>query len=301
MEVGDDDAPVIVNGRSIAVERHILVSRADVYTDITMCEPLTLVACEPGFEPDDDEFTESLSEIQARVEEDIEVDRKAQHEERIRQMQAEQGKATDMGATPATTDPSAIPGTDLHVVTPEGVTMEDFSKTGQITMDLTGTTGEHASTGNTGGPATQPQGTTGGGGAGTAVGDAELSTQISMFKCLDAMSRDLNILEGGYFKCVDETRKVVKEVSADLDGLENAYVTSVMTALAKWQESGTEALQAMHTANAKEWIRVTPNSPRPPWRSTTRVWRQRRLKPRACRNSHERSPMAPARIQPWPS
>ena len=133
--------------------------------------------------------------------------------------------------------------------------MEDFSKTGQVTADLTGPTDEQASTGNTGGPATQPQGTTGDGGASTAISDAELSARLTMLKCLDGLSRDLNILEGGYYKCVDETRKVVKEVSAEPDNLENAYVVSIMKALAKWQESGAEALQAMHTANAKEWDR----------------------------------------------
>ena len=45
----------------------------------------------------------------------------------------------------------------------------------------------------------------------------------------------------------------MKEVSADLDELENTYVANVMKALAKWQESGADALQAMHTASAKEW------------------------------------------------
>ena len=242
VEVGEDDEPVVINGRTIAVEREILVSKTDVYTDTTTCDPLTLVACEPGFEPDDGEFTESVSEMQARVEEDIERDRKAQHEERIRQLQAQQSKVTGMDTTPAPVDPAAIPGTDLHIVTPEGVTMEDFSKTGQVTMDPTGPTDEQASTGNTGGPATQPQGTTGDGRAGTAISDAELSARLTMLKCLDGLSRDLNILEGGYYKCVDETRKVVKEVSADLDDLENAYVASIMKALAKWQESGAGGL-----------------------------------------------------------
>ena len=77
-----------------------------------------------------------------------------------------------------------------------------------------------------------------------------------MFKCLDSMSRDQNILEDGYYKCVKVVRGVVKEVSADLDDLENAYVTAVMKALAKWQESGTEALQAMHTASTNEWDKL---------------------------------------------
>ena len=48
----------------------------------------------------------------------------------------------------------------------------------------------------------------------------------------------------------------MKEVSADLDDLENAYVAAVMKAIAKWQESGAEALQAMHTADAKEWDKL---------------------------------------------
>ena len=120
VEVGEDDNPIIVNGRTITVEHEILVSKTDVYTDTTTCDPLTLVACEPGFEPDDGEFTESVSEMQARVEEDMEADRRAQHEERIQQWQAQQSKVTDMDTTPAPTDPAAIPGTNLHVVTPWG-------------------------------------------------------------------------------------------------------------------------------------------------------------------------------------
>ena len=43
---------VMINGRTIAIEREIIVSKADVYTDTTAFQPLTLVACEPGFEPD---------------------------------------------------------------------------------------------------------------------------------------------------------------------------------------------------------------------------------------------------------
>ena len=63
------------------------------------------------------------------------------------------------------------------------------------------------------------------------------------------MNRDLYILEEGYFKCMDAVRKVVKKISADLDALEDAYVKSVMASLAKWQATGANALQAMHTAS----------------------------------------------------
>ena len=41
-----------------------------------------------------------------------------------------------------------------------------------------------------------------------------------------------------------------------MDEMENAYVAAVIRALAKWQESGAEALQAMHTADAKEWDKL---------------------------------------------
>ena len=57
VETGHDDTPVIVNGRTIAVEREVIVSKLDVYTDTTAFQPLTLVVCEPGFEPDYEEFT----------------------------------------------------------------------------------------------------------------------------------------------------------------------------------------------------------------------------------------------------
>ena len=67
------------------------------------------------------------------------------------------------------------------------------------------------------------------------------------------MNRDLYILEEGYFQCVDAVRKVVKKISTDLDALEDAYIKSVMASLAKWQATGANALQAMHTASVQEW------------------------------------------------
>ena len=247
----DDITPVIRNGRTVTMEREVAVSAADVYTKTTAGKPpLTIVACKPGYMPDYGEFTESMSEMQVCLEREMDAEQRAQREERIQQRMTEQGMAITMDTTPAATDPAAIPGTDLHVVTPEGVTMEDFSESGKVTVDLTD---KKASTGNTRGPATQPQGAAGGGRAGTAISDAELAAELTMFQCLDTMSKDLNILEEGYFKCVDETRKVMREVSAEMDALDDAYVAGVMGALAQWQEHSAGALQAMHTADIKEW------------------------------------------------
>ena len=61
----DGLTPVMVNSRTIAKERGILVSKTDVYTDTTALQPLTLVACEPGFVPDFDEYAETVAELQA--------------------------------------------------------------------------------------------------------------------------------------------------------------------------------------------------------------------------------------------
>ena len=255
VETGADDAPVVINSRTIAIEREIIVSKADVYTDTTAFRPLTLVACKPGYEPDYNEFTETVAEMLAWVEGDMDAERAAQREERLRQLQADEKKPTSMDTTPAPHDPSGIPGTDLHIVTQEGVTMEDFSKTEHAIVDITETADEQASTGNAGGPATKPQGVASGSQTGTQISDAELGARLVMFKCLDSMSRDQSILEAGYYKCIEAVREVV-EVSADLDDLENAYVAAVMKALEKWQESGAEALQAMHTADANEWDKL---------------------------------------------
>ena len=183
----------------------------------------------------------------------MDAQRAALCEDRHRQLQDDGKKDTGMDTTPAPPDPAAIPGTNYHIVTPEGVTMEDFSKTGQVVMDLTESADDKVSTGNTGGQAAVPQPT------GADISDEELTARLMMFKCLDAMSRDQSILEDGYFKCVEAVRKVVKEVSADLDEMENAYVAAVMRALVKWQESGAKALQAMHTADAKEWDKLHTN------------------------------------------
>ena len=74
-----------------------------------------------------------------------------------------------------------------------------------------------------------------------------------MFKCLETMGDDLVILEDGYFDCFEATIQAVHEVSGEMDVLDDAYVTSVLGALGKWQEVGAQALQSMHTINPKEW------------------------------------------------
>ena len=249
----------MINGQTVACEREIIVSKDDVYTDTTAFQLLTLVACKPGFEPDYDEYTETVEEMLVWVEKDMDAEWGVQCEKRIRQLQAGKKKPTGMDTTPAPPDPSAIPGTDLHIVTPDGVTVEDFSKAGPAIMDLTEPADDKALTGNAGVQATGPRGEASSGPAGTQISDAELSARLMMYKCLDAMSKDQSILENGYFKCVEAVREVVKEVSANLDELENAYVAAVMKALAKWQESGAAALQAMHTADAKEWDKLHNN------------------------------------------
>ena len=134
--------------------------------------------------------------------------------------------------------------------------MEDFSKTGHVVMDLTKSADDAASVGNVGGQASKPQGAAGGSKAGSQISDEELNARLLLFKCLDKMNNDQNILEDAYYKCVEIVREVVKEVSADLDDMENAYVAAVMKALGKWQDTGAKALQAMHTASAKEWDKL---------------------------------------------
>ena len=134
--------------------------------------------------------------------------------------------------------------------------MEDFSKTGQSVVDLTGPTDDTASLGNVGGQPSQPQEAAGSSKANSQISDEELNACLLLLKCLDKMNNDQNILEDAYFKCVEIVREVVKEVSADLDNMENAYVAAVMKALGKWQDTGAKALQSMHTASAKEWDKL---------------------------------------------
>ena len=179
VETEHDDTPLVINGRTIAIEREVIISKLDVYTNTTAFLPLTLVACEPGFEPDHEEFTETIPEMQARVKREMVAEREAQRLERIRHRQEDESKATGMDTTPAPPDPSAIPGTHLHVVPPDGVTMQDFSKTGYAVMDLTESADEPASMGNVGGQASQPQGAAGGSQAGTQISDEELNARLT--------------------------------------------------------------------------------------------------------------------------
>ena len=251
IERNQDDTPVIRNGRTIAIEREVMVAGLDVYTDTEVHKPLTLVACPPKHSPDDDEFTESVSEMEARIVEQMEEERKAQWEERVGRGKPQEGDTAVRGAATAASDPSAIQGTDLHVLPPEGVTMQHFPQVGQPAVDLTGTADDRAAGADQGLQTSQPPSTTGGQGA--QISDEELANQLTMFQCLDAMNRDLYILKDGYFQCMDAVQKVVKQISADLDALEDAYVKSVMASLAKWQASGASALQAMHTTSIQEW------------------------------------------------
>ena len=262
IETNDDaeGTPLIIDDRTLAMEREIFVSSIDAYTDTATSSPLTLVACKPGYEPDHEEFVETIPEMQERVEREIDAEREASRLGRICQMQGGEGETTEMDTTPA--DPAAIPGTKLHIVTPQGVTMEDFSGTGQAVVDLTGPSANMASLGNVGGQASQPQEAAGGGKAaggskaGSRISNEELNACLLLLKCLDKMNNDQNILEDAYYKCVELVREVMKEVSADLDDMENAYVAAVMKALGKWQDSGAKALQSMHTASAKEWDKL---------------------------------------------
>ena len=251
IERNQDDSPIIRNGRTIAIEREVMVAGLYVYTNTEVHKPLTLVACPPKHSPDDDEFTESVSEMEARIVEQMEEERKAQWEERVGRGKPQQGETAVGGAATAESDPSAIQGTDLHVLPPDGVTMQHFPQVGQPVVDLTGAPGDRAAGADQGPQAAQPPSAMGGPGA--QISDEELANQLTMFQCLDAMNRDLYLLEDGYFQCVDTVRKVIKLVSADLDALEDAYVKSVMASLAKWQASGASALQAMHTASVQEW------------------------------------------------
>ena len=91
------------------------------------------MACEPNYLPDDNEFTESIQEMTKRIQGEMEAERKARWEERVK-LTAPPGEGVapmDTTAAAATGDPSAIPGTDLHVVPPPGTTMQDFSQTGK--------------------------------------------------------------------------------------------------------------------------------------------------------------------------
>ena len=130
IERDKEDAPVMRNGRTVAVEREVMVAGLGIYTDTQVHKPLTLVACPPKHSPDDDEFTESAAEMEARIVEQIEEERKAQWEERVGHGKPQEGETDVRGAATVAGDPSAIPGTNLHVLPPEGSTMEHFPQVG---------------------------------------------------------------------------------------------------------------------------------------------------------------------------
>ena len=299
IERDEEDAPVMRNRRTVAVEREVMVAGLDIYTDTQVHKPLTLVACPPKHSLDDDEFTESTAEMEARIVEQIEEERKAQWEERVGRGKPQEGKTDVRGTATVAGDPSAIQGTNLHVLPPEGSTMQHFPQVGQPVMDLTGTPDDRAAGANQGLQATQPPGAMGGRGA--QISDEELANQLTMFQCLDCMNKDLYILEEGYFQCVDAVRKVVKQISANLDALEDAYVKSVMASLAKWQATGASALQAMHTASIQEWDAHHKELIKATVEFRNECLEQTRGRARAWQNSIRRLPTAPVRTQLWPS
>ena len=94
VEVNNDEmgTPIIIDDRTLAIEREIFVSNFDVYTDTRAFHPLTLVACKPEYEPDYNEFDEAIPDMRARVEKEMEEEREAQRQERICLMQGGEGK-----------------------------------------------------------------------------------------------------------------------------------------------------------------------------------------------------------------
>ena len=222
----DGETKIIRNDCMIAVKHEISIVKADVYTaaDAT---PLTLVACKPIFHDDSSKFTESLSEMCEHLEYDIEAVCKAEWANRIQQWASEQTgiDAVTMDTIPAPPDPSAIPGTDLYVLLLPGVTMMDFSQLGRVGApgDLTGPPPAHANlTSMAGEQATATEGAS-----------PDLVAEANMFKCLDTMSKDLAILEDRYFKCLDATTQVVKEFSAKMDALDDAYMVAIRAVMGK--------------------------------------------------------------------
>ena len=88
IEINNDakGTPTIINDHTLAMEREVYVSSVDVYTNTATSPPLTLVACKPGYEPDYEEFVETIPEMQERVEREIDAEREALRLGRIRQM-----------------------------------------------------------------------------------------------------------------------------------------------------------------------------------------------------------------------
>ena len=172
VERNEDDTPTIRNGRTVAIEHEVGVAGIGVYTDTKVHKPLTLVACPLKHLPDNDEFTESVSEMEARILGQIEEERKARWEGRVRRGKPQKSETDVMDTTTAAGDPSAIPGTNLHVVPPEGSTMEHFPQVGQPVVDLTGAPDDVAATANQGLPAAQPPDATGG--RGVQISDEEV-------------------------------------------------------------------------------------------------------------------------------
>ena len=137
IERNEDDSPVVRNGQTIAIECEVRVAEIDAYTDTVTHKPLTLVACQSKHSPDDDEFTECVMEMQTRIEQQMEEERKAHWEGRVGLGKSQECETAAMDTTTATGDPSVIPGTNLHVVPPAGTIMRDFSQTGRSVVDLT--------------------------------------------------------------------------------------------------------------------------------------------------------------------
>ena len=103
IEVHDDAdrTPVIIDDCTLAMEREIFVSNMEAYTNTASYRPLTQVACKPGYEPDHEDFTETVQEMQECVDKEIDEEREAQRQERIRLMQGGEDKSAEMDTTPA--------------------------------------------------------------------------------------------------------------------------------------------------------------------------------------------------------
>ena len=255
---GDDSRPLLENGVPVVMESPIKVAPIDQFTPLN-CIALTNVGYEPKFANDAFAFKESVMEMQQRLDRTrAEVaNQTAVGQKTAEPMITEEHHQVALAAVcvpmyaSKTSNMEVTPMPDVQFVDPEKY---------RSFLDIKPDKGDEVTTASAGTPAQAPRHSAT---MDTAPVPAKTMTGAEgtqhpldprdLCQALGEMNDSLEHLERGYFVCFHEMVKATREVLADINEIDAAYIDMVLTAMAKWQMDVTLAITDMHTDDCAVW------------------------------------------------
>ena len=255
---GDDGRPLLENGDPVAMESPIKVAPIDQFTPLN-CTALTNVGYEPKFANDAFAFRESVTEMQQRLDRTrAEAAKQTAAEQKMAEpMITEECHQTALAAARVpmyaskTSNIKVTPMSDVQFVDPEKY---------RSFLGVKPDKGDEVATVSAGTPAQAPRDSAA---MDTLPAPTETTTGAEgtqhpldprrLCQVLGEMNDSLEHLERGYFDCFHEMVKATREVLADINEIDAAYIDTVLMAMAKWQADVTLAITDMHTDDCAVW------------------------------------------------